>query len=227
MSKIYKAVKASERLPGHNQLQHLLVYIGGKNPVKKGGYLNSFDDFITDSGSYSKEEVEWLEEQPDGLSESPSPIPSDIQESASGNYIEQEKCSHEWVGYKQCCYCGAYESYDGRIIEKRTQSNVEELRTKFSEWYFGVKETNGGNPPLAMQIFFWFDQNLGIFTSLNNLRLKEKDDECELWHDVAGKCKQQIESLTAQLKEKEQECEKWKATAGKMISKLYNQRTKN
>lgn len=69
----------------------------------------------------------------------------------------QSQCGHEWATYKQCCYCGAYEGKDGQVIEKRIKSNVEDLRLEFMKWYNGVKETNGGYPPLAIQIFYWFE----------------------------------------------------------------------
>jgi len=76
------------------------------------------------------------------------------------------KCAHEFVTYEQCCYCGAYNN-GKEIVEKLVQANAEDLRQRFSEWYFGVKESNSeGKPPLAMQIFYWFDKNLGIFDTL-------------------------------------------------------------
>ena len=77
-------------------------------------------------------------------------------------------CNHEWVDYSQCCYCGAYKNFSGRVIEQRTQSNVEEVRQQFIEWWNGVKETNGGYPPLAMQVFHWFDTHIGIFDSITH-----------------------------------------------------------
>jgi len=80
-----------------------------------------------------------------------------------------DNCKHEFVSYKQCCYCGAFENAKNEIIEVRAQSNVEDLRQSFIEWYSGVKETNGGYPPLAMQIFYWFDKNAGLFNLLTNV----------------------------------------------------------
>jgi len=74
-------------------------------------------------------------------------------------------CNHEWVEYKQCCYCGATENHKGEVIEKIPQGNVENLRQSFSDWYLGIKEQTGCTP-LAMQIFFWFDKQLGIFNTL-------------------------------------------------------------
>lgn len=75
-------------------------------------------------------------------------------------YFEKmgEKCKHEFVGYKECCYCGAMDN--GReVITKRIRYNIEQLRIEFSEWYFGIKEQIG-KPPLAMQIFYWFESRI-------------------------------------------------------------------
>jgi hypothetical protein len=73
--------------------------------------------------------------------------------------MKEENCNHDFVSYKQCCYCGVFENSENEIIEDRCQSNVEALRGNFSDWYFGIKEETG-KPPLAMQIFFWFENNL-------------------------------------------------------------------
>lgn len=82
------------------------------------------------------------------------------------------ECNHDFVTYKQCCYCGAYDN-GKEVIDKRTQSNVEDLRQKFGDWYFGIKEDTG-NPPLAMQIFYWFEKNVWVFNVLNS---EQKPDE--------------------------------------------------
>lgn len=77
----------------------------------------------------------------------------------------QEQCSHEWMDYKQCCYCGAYYSHTGEILDmtKSPQYPVKKLAEDFQQWYFGVKETNGGRPPLAMQIMYWFSKRIDPF----------------------------------------------------------------
>ena len=84
----------------------------------------------------------------------------------------KNKCKHEFVSYSQCCYCGSFDN-GKEVIEKRVQSNVEDFRQSFIKWYSGVKETNGDTPPLAIQIFFWFEKNIGI----SNPHTKDKNSE--------------------------------------------------
>lgn len=106
----------------------------------------------------------------------------------------ENECNHVFVEYKQCCYCGAFDN-EKEIIEKRIQSNVEELRQAFSEWYFGCKETNGGYPPVAMQIFFWFEQKIDLHSTLTSktiIDLKEK--ERQSWAEMCIKKQAIIES---------------------------------
>lgn len=43
--------------------------------------------------------------------------------------------------------------------EYQWEINVEDLRQAFADWYFEFKNETG-QPPLAMQIFFWFENNL-------------------------------------------------------------------
>lgn len=79
----------------------------------------------------------------------------------------QELCAHEWVSYKSCCYCGAYMNYAGNIIPygDHPQWPIKDLSNRFSEWYFGIKNETG-SAPLAMQIFYWFAQNVRLFDLL-------------------------------------------------------------
>jgi len=77
-----------------------------------------------------------------------------------------EQCNHEFVGYKQCCYCGAFENARKEIKENRIQANVESLRKSFEEWYFSIKKESG-EPPLAMQIFHFFETKISLFDALS------------------------------------------------------------
>jgi len=122
----------------------------------------------------------------------------------------QEKCSHDWQEYKQCCYCGAYENFNQEIITRRTQGNVEDIRQKFIEWWIGCKETNGGTPPLAMQVFHWFDSHVHIFNSLTSpkihtlegiIELKEK--ERKEWAEMCIKKQARIEQLEDRIEQLE------------------------
>jgi len=69
----------------------------------------------------------------------------------------ENKCKHDWITYKSCCYCGAFDN-GKEVIEKRVNSSIEYLREEFSKWYFGFQQDTG-KPPLAMQIFYWFENN--------------------------------------------------------------------
>lgn len=102
-----------------------------------------------------------------------------------------EDCNHEFQTYKQCCYCGAFDN-GKEIIIKRVQSNIEKLRNSFSEWYFGIKEETG-KPPLAMQIFYWFEtskvvkfDHLPQFEQKGNINLKIDFTEGIIAEDTEG-----------------------------------------
>lgn len=79
----------------------------------------------------------------------------------------KDQCSHEWVGYSQCCYCGAMKNHKGEILPLTThpQYPVKKLAEDFEEWYFSIKNDTG-KPPLAMQIFYWFSKHLNLFDEL-------------------------------------------------------------
>lgn len=68
----------------------------------------------------------------------------------------QEKCKHEFVGYNICCYCGFCKNYNGEIVSPYIAANVQQVCDDFEKWYFAIKEEHG-QPPLAMQIFYWFE----------------------------------------------------------------------
>lgn len=133
----------------------------------------------------------------------------DMESAITEDYFEKmgEKCNHEFVGHKECCYCGAMDN--GReVITRRVQYNIEQLRIEFSKWYFSIQEQIS-NPPLAMQIFYWFESRISdSLLKIKSIRDSESDS---LMIEEAKKVFGELEVNSPNVEMLELWCSGWKA----------------
>lgn len=88
---------------------------------------------------------------------------------------------------RQDCYEAMdkwYAQHQSNTSESKNEpekSDIEDLRNRFSEWYI-KKESQ--NPPLAMQIFYWFENNIKSLNATSEpIKIFNVLDNCDAFRD--------------------------------------------